>query len=187
MIFRSIAGLYSHSNITLLTCFFQTQFLLAALLASMAVQPETVTRPPGVSVTVDTSWGGLEDFVMVGQFKKQQIPAPSILLIGVHSYPYHLVHPSSCLHSPLPLSFCSNLLSPLFLHLRFLLPFSPILLLSPFSFNSLSSPMPPRPQILTSAHRGTLDVSKDASIKLVPTSVTAFLDTRERMQHTVVS
>ena len=183
MIFRSIAGLYSHSNITLLTCFFQTQFLLAALLASMAVQPETVTWPPGVSVTVDTSWGGLEDFVKVGQSKEQQIPVSSILLIRVH----HLVHPSSCLHSPLPLSFCSNLLSPLFLHPHFLLPFSPILLLSPFSFNSLSSPMPPHPQILMNAHRGTLDVSKDASIKLVPTSVTASLDTREQMQHTVVS
>ena len=125
--------------------FFQTQFLLAALLASMAVQPETVTWAPGVSVTVDTSWEGLEDFVKVGQSKEQQIPAPSILLIRVHSYPYHLVHPSSCLHSPLPLSFRSNLLSPLFLHLCFLFPFSPILLLSPFSFISLSSPMPPRP------------------------------------------
>ena len=46
--------------------FSQTQFPLAALLAGMAVHPETVARPPGVSVTVDTSWEGLEDFAMVG-------------------------------------------------------------------------------------------------------------------------
>ena len=51
--------------------FFQTQFPLAALLAGMAVQLETATRPPGVSVTVDTSWGGLEDFVMVGQSRRK--------------------------------------------------------------------------------------------------------------------
>ena len=46
--------------------FSQTQFPLAALLAGMAVHPETVAQPLGVSVTVDTSWEGLEDSVMVG-------------------------------------------------------------------------------------------------------------------------
>ena len=84
MIFTSIAGLYPHSknsimvspclHVTLLDYFSQTQFPLGALLATMAVQPETVTQPLGVSVTVDTSWEGPEDFVMVGQSKEQRHP-----------------------------------------------------------------------------------------------------------------
>ena len=80
----------------------------------------------------------------------------------------------------------------------FSLPLFPSLFLSSLLFYSLPpslrfpfptipfSPHPPT-QILTSVHRRTLVVSKAVSIKLVPTSVTALLDTREQMQHTVVS
>ena len=186
-------------NVILLDYFSQTQFLLAALLASMAVHLDTVTQPLGVSVTVDTSWEGLEDFAMVGgqskqRTKEQKIPVPSILDRNQSSFSSPtilLTHPPAFI---LPFHFLSlqlpntNIFSPPFpsLFLFSLLFYSlPPSLRFPFPTIPFS-PHPPT-QILTSVHRRTLVVSKAVSIKLVPTSVTALLDTREQMQHTVVS
>ena len=106
-------------HVIVLDYFSQTQFPLAALLAGMVVHPETVARPPGVSVTVDTSWEGLEDFAMVGGSERYLYPQ------YISFFSYHLAHQSSCLHSSLPLSVPSTpktpisfltslLLSPLF-------------------------------------------------------------------------
>lgn len=167
--------------------FSQTQFPLAALLAGMVVHPETVARPPGVSVTVDTSWEELEGFAMVGgQSNKTNCalknslhtaftPSPSIslpLLILLHFILLFLSLPFFPLsHSfPLPPHFSLSFPSPF-----------------PFFFFSLMPSHPSLTQILTSVHRKTLAVSKAVSIKLVSTSVTALLGTREQMQHTVVS
>ena len=111
----------------------------------MVVHPETVARPLGVSVTVDTSWEGLEDFAMVGgqskqRTKEQKIPVPSILDRNQSSFSSPtilLTHPPAFI---LPFHFLSlqlpntNLFSP---------PFSfPLPLFSPILFPPSLPPLP---------------------------------------------
>ena len=125
--------------------FSQRQFPLGALPASMAVQPETVTRPPGVSVTVDTSWGELEDFVMVSQSEKQMI---LYIFIGhIHALKnlitLHCFHSTPIVPTFLPLLLLISLPFLLFFSLPFF-PF-PSLLPFPFSLPPLFSPSFPLP------------------------------------------
>ena len=56
------------------------QFPIVALLGNMAVQHETVTQPQGVSVTVDTSLGGLEDSAKVRPGRDEHAQLPHLLL-----------------------------------------------------------------------------------------------------------
>ena len=113
--------------------FSQTQFPLAALLAGMAVHPETVAQPLGVSVTVDTSWEGLEDFVMVGGQSNKTNDSYCALKNSLHT----AFTPSPSISLPL-------LILLHFILLSLSLPFFPLSHSFPSLF-LLISPSPPLP------------------------------------------